>query len=222
MLKQFIEKAPEQKFAAMFWLSYLQYMNLKDIISLKWGDIDFFKDEITFYKNRAKKIVKRKSKLTRLARDFLYDYLVEFRFNIPLRNIRESMMDKRREDMDVEEQQIYDVFYNRSNEIFLLSTCDLETVANELIFPSKDNCEYTSVRSLHFTLERMNLASVDLGLPRRITSRVLVASGVMENSIIFSIEELHMFTGLTKGTLNDYIIKRSIEEVKEAIKRDKS
>lgn len=201
VMSKFLHSAPNFKISLMLWLSYLQSMNLNDITTMKWNDIDFYRNEITLYKDRTKKMIKRRVKLTRLARDLLYDYIVEMRFKIPIQAIRKMMQGKSRESMDSEEQQIYDMFYNRSTDVFVLPSCDLSIVKNELVFKSKNKARYTSIRSIQSTLDRMNLTIPGC----HITSRKIMASGLMERRMLNTLEDLQIFSEMKDGEMMSHL-----------------
>lgn len=224
-LSKFINSTKNFKISAMLWLQYTQFLNIKEIISLRWCDVDFFANQIVLYKDAARKIVKRKAPMTRLARDLLYDYLVEYRFRIPLTNIRKSLQAKDKTQMDKEERQVFAIFHERSNDVFKMPQCDLKSVKDEYVFTTRKKHArkqaYTSIRSIQASLDRMNdIAGKELGLEMRITSRVIAANGMMDKSAHLTLEELHAFSGLkVMDSTNAYNVKNVVDEIAASLNK---
>lgn len=175
-LDSFFSKIENYKLRAMMKIQYLQMTRISELINLRFEDIHWDKDMIRIYGKRNKE---RFLPFDANARKILFDYILEFHYNQPVKEIREYMENRRRgrkKNLTKEEELKYNLIYNRDSNIFKLK--DMEK-KSDWVFPNKNNDKYKDASSIHKTLKRINQEN---NFSKKITTHCLRGSGATERN----------------------------------------
>jgi len=194
---EFISTVKSEKLRVMLFCMYGQTLRISEAIRLQIQDVNF--ENNTLHVFSVKTTQHRTIPLDADVRDSLFDYILEYFFQVDVKKIHRVYTKISKKKLRDEDRILFDLIYNHDVQIFLSDKFSLSKFNDRVLFPNRSGKPYKNTRTIHAQIMNANeefKVYLKYNLKRRITSHFMRGNGATEwNANGMPIEVLRVFMG---------------------------